>query len=308
MTDTPPPVLDPRLHVYRPDLADLALEGQVMADRFVAGTPAKVNVGRLSLREAPDLKARQGSELLFGEEVTVFEHDRGWAWLKNGTDGYVGYARAAALGRADRPATHMVRALRSYLFPEPDLKTIPRDVLHLTSRVTVVGREGDWMRLAATVEAESGGWVWAAHLTKLGGHARDPIATARRFMGAPYAWGGRSTEGLDCSALVQLSLARCGLACPRDSDMQEAAIGDVLEGGADAAQPGDLLFWPGHVAFVVGGGRILHANGHHMAVAEERLSEFRARTLEKIGDVRTVRRPVLLAGTADSPKKRRRRR
>jgi cell wall-associated NlpC family hydrolase len=264
--------------------------------------------GRLSLRETPETRSRQGSELLFGEQVTVFDHDRGWAWIQNATDGYVGYARAAALGRADRPATHAVKALRSYLFPEPDLKTIPRDVLHLTSRVTVVGREGDWMRLAATVEGEVGGWVWAAHLTKLDAYARDPIATARRFMGAPYAWGGRSTEGLDCSALVQLSLARCGVACPRDSDMQEASVGEIVEGGVEAALPGDLLFWPGHVAFVVGGGRILHANAHHMAVAEERLSEFRARTLEKVGEVRTVRRPVLAAGAPDGPKKRRRRR
>ena len=308
MNDVPPPLLDPRLNAYRPDLADQALQGQVTAERFVDGVPQKVSVGRLSLREAPDPKARQGSELLFGEEVTVFEHVRGWAWINNTTDGYVGYARAAALGRADRPATHMVRALRSYLFPEQDLKTIPRDILHLTSQVTVVGREGDWMRLAATVEGEVGGWIWAAHLTKLGGHARDPIATARRFMGAPYAWGGRSTEGLDCSALVQLSLARCGLACPRDSDMQEASIGEIVEGGVEAALPGDLLLWPGHVAFVVGGGRILHANGHHMAVAEERLSEFRARTLEKVGDVRTVRRPMLPAGSPDAPKKRRRKR
>lgn len=295
---------DPRVHAYREDLADASLRGRVQAKRFVAGRPARVIVGRLSLREAPDPAARQGSELLFGERVAVFEHDRGWAWLRCETDGYVGYARADGLGRAGRPATHRVDALRSYLYDAPDLKTPPREVLHMTARVAVVGRQDRWMKLSAD---DGGGWLWAGHLARLSSHARDPIATARRYMGAPYAWGGRSTEGLDCSALVQLALAHCGVACPRDSDMQESAVGDLVENGVEAARPGDLLFWPGHVAWVVGGGRILHANAHHMAVAEERLSEFRARTAETVGEVRTVRRPSL-PGSADDARPRRRRR
>ena len=75
--------------------------------------------------------------------------------------------------------------------------------------------------------------------------------------------------------------------------MQAQTLGTAVEGGMDSAQPGDVLCWPGHVAFLVGGGKILHANGHHMAVAEEKLSDFRARTMEKVGDVRAVRRPAV---------------
>ena len=89
---------------------------------------------------------------------------------------------------------------------------------------------------------------------------------------------------------MQLALASAGVAAPRDSDLQEAAVGTVVDGGVEAAKPGDLLFWPGHVAILTGGGKILHANAHHMAVAEEKLSEFRARTLDSVGEVRTVRR------------------
>lgn len=276
--------LDSRVNAYRTDLADARLEGQVDAARFVAGEPARIATGTGSLREAPFEEARQGSELLYGERVAVFERKRGWAWIRNETDGYVGYVREECLGAAEAAAaSHRVTALRSYLFDAPDLKTIPRAVVHLTSQVTVTDRHGDWARVA------DDGWLWAMHLAPLGDVERDPVAVARRFMGAPYAWGGRSTTGLDCSALVQLALATCGVSCPRDSDMQEASLGKTVA-SLDDAQAGDLLYWPGHVAFLLDDHRILHANGHHMAVADEPHADFRARNMAKIGDVRTVRR------------------
>lgn len=278
--------LDPRLNAYRTDLADVRLEGRVDAARFVAGESARVATGTASLREAPLDEARQGSELLYGESVTVFERKNGWAWVRNATDGYVGYLREANLGSfLEEAPTHRVTALRSYLFDAPDLKTIPRAVIHMTSRVAVTDRHGDWARVA------DGGWLWATHLAPLHAVERDPVAVARRFMGAPYGWGGRSTTGLDCSALVQLALAACGVDCPRDSDMQEAAVGQAVPALSEA-RPGDLLYWPGHVAFLLEDDRILHANGYHMAVAEEPHAYFRARNLAKIGDVRTVRRPL----------------
>ena len=279
--------LDPRLHALRPDLADKCLEGRVTAARFADGAAATVVVGHASLKETPGIMGRQGSELLFGERVQVFERADGWAWVQNETDGYVGYLSEKALGPAVGTPTHVVTALRSYLFPEPDLKTVPLDVLHLTSAVHAVDRDGDWTGIET---AGMSGWLWSAHLGEVGSWESDPVEVARRFTGAPYGWGGRSTEGLDCSALVQLALARCGIACQRDSDMQEATLGSVVE-GVEQAEYGDVLFWPSHEAFYLGDGTILHANAHHMAVAEEPLADFRARTVARIGDVRTVRRP-----------------
>ena len=276
--------LDPRTNAFRTDLAEVRLRGRVEAARFVEGEAARIAAGAAALREAPDPGARQGSELLYGERVGVFERSRGWAWVRNAVDGYVGYLDEGVLGPVEnQAATHWVSALRSYLFDAPDLKTAPRDVLHMTSPVTVVDRHDGWARLT------DGGWVWATHLAPIGTAADDPIEVARCFTGAPYAWGGRSSIGLDCSALVQLALGACGIAVPRDSDMQERDLGEVVD-GLPLARPGDLLFWPGHVAFLLEEERILHANAHHMAVAEEPLATFRERTVERIGDVRTIRR------------------
>ena len=66
-------------------------------------------------------------------------------------------------------------------------------------------------------------------------------------------------------------MTACGIACPRDSDMQEAAVGAPVEPAADHAnlERGDLLFWKGHVAIVRGPDSLIHANAFHMAVAIE---------------------------------------
>ena len=96
----------------------------------------------------------------------------------------------------------------------------------------------------------------------------DPAAVAERFLGAPYQWGGRESLGLDCSGLSQAALFACGKACPRDAD-QQAQMGRAI-GRAEFGR-GDLVFWRGHMAIGLDETRIVHANGHHMAVAIEPL-------------------------------------
>ncbi|MEC8116812.1 MAG: NlpC/P60 family protein [Pseudomonadota bacterium] len=280
-----PSALDPRTHPYRADLAADWLAGQVDAARFVAGDDHVVVRGSAPLRRAPAAGARWDSELLYGERFTVFETAVGWAWGQNQTDGYVGYVAAgdlAPLGDAP-PPSHEVTALRTPVLPAADLKEPATDYLHLTCRVAVTGRNGDYLAFA-------GGWLYAAHLAPLTALDADVIATARRFLHTPYLWGGRSSFGLDCSALVQLALARAGRAVPRDSDQQEAALGTLVPGGVAAAEAGDLVFCPGHVGWVSGPDRLLHANAHHMAVAEEPLSAFAARIAARGLAISSVRR------------------
>ncbi|WP_193180015.1 C40 family peptidase [Nisaea sediminum] len=279
---------DPRLTPARADIAADFLEAEIEAPKYVKGEPCRVLRGTLSVREKPEAAARQSTELLFNERFIVYERKDGWAWGQNQTDGYVGYVREDGLGPdTDAPYSNEIQALRSYVFPEPDLKTIPLDMLHLSTRVRVTEESGKYSRIDY---GSGGGWIYTPHLCGLSEVEPDYLSTAELFMGAPYGWGGRSSFGLDCSALVQLALARAGITAPRDSDMQEAAVGEVVEGGLDAAEPGDLLFTAGHVMFLAEPGILLHANGHHMAVAYEALTDFMDRTKDMDIPIRTIRR------------------
>ena len=101
-------MLDRRLHAFRPDLAEAALEGKVEATRFVTGAGARVSATVVGLRPQPDLARGIDTELLRGEEVTIFDRKDGWCWVKARSDGYVGYLPEAAVRESQLEPTHIV--------------------------------------------------------------------------------------------------------------------------------------------------------------------------------------------------------
>src|SRR5262249_46984896 len=138
----------------------------------------------------------------------------------------------------------------------------------------------------------SGGHVPAPHLAPVATMETDFVAVAERFLGTPYLWGGKSSLGIDCSGLLQLALTACGISCPRDSDMQERALGNALAlpHAREELRRGDLVFWKGHVAIVRDDATFVHANAHHMAVAFEGIAPAIARIRAIAGEVTGVRR------------------
>ena len=113
--------------------------------------------------------------------------------------------------------------------------------------------------------------------------------SAEQFLHVPYLWGGKTSLGLDCSALVQIALTACGIRCPRDSHMQEAVLGTPIAGIADLKR-GDLLFWKGHVAIARDARTLIHANAFHMAVVIEPIAEALARIAAAGSGLTSVRR------------------
>ena len=281
---------DRRLTPARPDLAARHLQGQVAAARFVDGTLREVRDGSAPLRREPAPDAPLDTEALRGERVTVYETtDEGWCWAQLERDAYVGWLPADALAEPGAPATHTVRALRTLAYPGPSITLPPVAAFSLGCRLVVTRTEGP---LAATPS----GWVPARHLAPLDAREADFVAVAERFLGVPYVWGGKTSLGIDCSGLVQVALDAAGLACPRDSDMQERALGEAVAADAAGLRRGDLVFWKGHVAIARDADTFLHATAFHMMVAIEPITDVVRRVAsEGGGAVRTVRRlPVPL--------------
>jgi cell wall-associated NlpC family hydrolase len=279
-------VFDPRVTPARADLAAKHLEGNVTAARYVTGRVLEVIEPQAPLRHEPRPDAPLASEALKGERVTIYDtNDEGWAWGQLTADNYVGWLPANALAPPRAAPTHKVTALRTFAFPGPSIKLLPLEALPLGARLAIARIED---RMAVT---QSGAYVPAAHLKPVEENESDFVAVAERFLGVPYLWGGKTALGLDCSGLVQIALAACGIPCPRDSDMQEQALGIPVSAPSDLKR-GDVVFWRGHVAIVRDGANLLHANAFHMAVAIEPIADAITRTCGAGNEITSVRRMV----------------
>ncbi|MDW3223989.1 MAG: NlpC/P60 family protein [Paracoccaceae bacterium] len=222
------------------------------------------------LRRSPD--GPRDRQLIYGDPVTVLNHDGSWLLARAEKDGYCGYVQSDALGPRCTP-THVVTARSTQAYSEPHFKSPDRVNLSFGSKLVASSET------ATFVETELG-HIPRQHLHRVSDTATDPVAIASLFLGTPYLWGGNSAWGLDCSALVQFACLACAIPCPGDSDLQEATLGDSLPQDTPYER-GDLLFWKGHVALVMDPQTIIHANAGHMAVAEEGINDAIARILEQ---------------------------
>jgi cell wall-associated NlpC family hydrolase len=279
--------LDRRLTPARRDLAAKHLAGVVEAERFVEGKAYEIGAAQAPVRRAPAPEAELETEALKGEQITIYDiGPDGWAWGQLTGDGYVGYVPAGALAAPGPAATHKVTAPRTLVYPGPSIKLPPTETLSFGCRL-VVARVDEPFAITA-----SGGHVPMVHLAPVGTMETDFVAVAERFLGTPYLWGGKTSLGMDCSGLVQLALGACGTLCPRDTDMQERALGSALPPPHEPGQwrRGDLVFWKGHVAIVRDQATLVHANAGSMAVAFEATATALPRIRAIAGEITSVRR------------------
>lgn len=199
------------------------------------------------LYKAASETSEMTSELLAGEQFAVLDATAQWLWGYCLADHYVGFLDPRALGEdSGKRFGHRVHC-----------------------------REAGGLFMGSLCDRPLDDCTRA-----LGDHEDDWITVAQRLIGAPYRWGGRTAEGIDCSGLIQLALGLCGIPAPRDTDLQMAALGQALIAD-EPHQRGDLIFFDGHVGMMVDGDAIIHATGSRGGVVIEPLADVVAR---KAGD------------------------
>jgi hypothetical protein len=219
----------------------------------------------------PRLPAPQITQLVLGVRVELLLRDGDWLRVR-GEDGYLGWVHQGYLhlgpdewafawerGVVGEP----VVSLGAELMDDGDniIARLPwgaRLVRHTGAYQLPDGRRGD---------VTNGEVVDVDRLSDWFPPRGDSVArTARRWLGAPYLWGGVTLNGVDCSGLTQAVLWMHGIALPRDSDLQ-ARVGSEIDVGDDFndLRAGDLLYFAetearvSHVAISIGGRQIIHS-------------------------------------------------
>ena len=136
-------VLDRRVHAYRPDLAADHLRDLVQTQNYSKGRLARVTAASARLHQGPDDNMPVETEVIFGDDVTVYEEAGNWAWVQNNRDSYVGYLPLECLSSDLHQPTHKITALSTFAYGRANIKTPLPYKLYMNSRLCIVGQDGD---------------------------------------------------------------------------------------------------------------------------------------------------------------------
>jgi len=255
--------VDARVNAYRPDLADIALAGRVLAPHYARPLLRACGSRATPVRPAPRAEGEAVSELLPGESFAVLEYAGGWAWGYCAADNVVGYVEAIEL--ADRSApTHIVCEKSAPVMADGRVTSSVLASLPMGSLL-----HGEEHGACLTTEY---GCVPLSHLRRVEEHDEDPLVVAERLIGAPFQPGGRTHAGIDATGLVQLSLALCGIAAPHLAD-ELKSLGDPVPERAPLRR-GDLVLVDDKAGLMIDDLLLIHASRAAGKVTVEPVATF----------------------------------
>ncbi|KQT99856.1 glycoside hydrolase [Sanguibacter sp. Leaf3] len=133
--------------------------------------------------------------------------------------------------------------------PEPEPVRAPAAASRTAER-TSISADTQTESTESTSEVAAEAPVEAAAPVPASASGSAILDVAGRYVGVPYVSGGTTPDGFDCSGFTSYVFAQLGINLPRTSGAQ-ASAGTVVS-RADA-QPGDLIYSPGHIAIYAGG-------------------------------------------------------
>tara|TARA_B100001093_G_scaffold400573_1_gene388137 strand:+ start:407 stop:1159 length:753 start_codon:yes stop_codon:yes gene_type:complete len=200
----------------------------------------------------PSTNSEVSSQILYGERFKILSRKKNWIKIKTGFDNYVGFIKKSKFNQSFKP-TNKICNLKSKVFKKVNNKFLPtKKFLYFGSAISIKKKNNNY------VEFEKNKWIKINDIKKINHYETNFIKILKLFLGCKYLWGGKTSEGIDCSALIQIYFYYNRNYFPRDSKDQAKFCKKKIN---KKLSKGDIIFWKGHVGMCLNRSKFIHAYG-----------------------------------------------
>ena len=190
------------------------------------------------------------SQILYGEKFKILSKRKDWVKIQTSFDNYVGYIKNEKYNKIHKP-TYKVYSLKADIFSKPNNKT--KNSLPFASKLSIIHENKNF------IQFDENKWLKKKDIKKIDHKEKDFLKILRLFLKTKYVWGGKTFNGIDCSALLQLFYYYNNSFYPRDTKDQIKYSRKQLK--RKVFKKGDVIFWKGHVAMCIDSKQLIHAYG-----------------------------------------------
>ena len=212
------------------------------------------NNSYINLYERPSFKSKIGSQILYGEKFKILKKEKNFIKIKTKYDHYVGYIKSSKY-KSKFTETHKVSVLRSRIFKYPKnlQKFKSNNFLSFSSKIQVLKKKNNFVMF------DSNKWLYAKDVKLVNKKDKNILKILKLFLNCKYKWGGKTYNGIDCSALIQLFYKFNNKFFPRDTiDQIKFKKGTITK---KKFKLGNIICWKGHVAICINSFELMHAYG-----------------------------------------------
>ena len=208
----------------------------------------------IDLYEYPSYKSKVSSQILYGEKFKILLKKKNWFKIKTSYDSYIGYIKKTHYTEKFNP-THKISNLKARIFKYPKnlIKYKSKKFLPFASRIEILKKYKSFIMF------EKNKWLYVKNIKKNSYQEKNFVKIFKMFINCKYKWGGKTYDGIDCSALLQIFYKFNNNFFPRDTIDQVKLKKGV--GYKKKFKKGDIIFWKGHVAICINTNDLIHAYG-----------------------------------------------
>ena len=203
----------------------------------------------INLYKKSSTKSEIVSQMIYGESFSISKKSKKWLKIKIKEDGYKGFIQNKKFKDYFKP-THKINVLKAKIYKFPNKKKITE--LSFNSKIKISNKKSNFFKFEK-------GWINKNDVKLISYKNKDFFRKINIFRNIKYKWGGKSFNGIDCSALVQLNLNFNNKFCPRDAKDQVKYFKKNIK--LNNIKKNDIIYWKGHVAVVLSKKKLIHAYG-----------------------------------------------